>query len=251
MNRLTEGPLNLLAGFRLLSKAGVRLYVIIPLMLNSLLFSAVIILGARRLSEMINWLTSNWTWMEWLSWLLWPLFALITLTIVFFCFSIIANLIAAPFNSFLSAAVARHLSGTNSEQNIGLSALAGELLAAFKSEAIKLIYFLIRAIPLLLLFFIPVIQACAPVIWFFFGAWMLALEYMEYPMGNEGMLFPEVRATLAGSRALTLSFGASVMLLTMIPMVNFLIMPAAVAAATKLWIEKINVDSNVDTDVAK
>ncbi|MBT7950246.1 MAG: sulfate transporter CysZ [Gammaproteobacteria bacterium] len=251
MNALAEGPKNLLAGFKLLSKPGVRLYVLIPFMLNSLLFSSIIFFGAHRLSDMIDWLTSNWTWTEWISWLLWPLFAVIALTIVFFCFSILANLIAAPFNGFLAQAVARHLLDTPPEQYREQTTLAAEILDAFKSESIKLIYFLVRSIPLLFLFFIPVIQVIAPFIWFIFGAWMLALEYMEYPMGNQGILFPEVRATLSNKRALTLSFGGSVMVLTMIPVLNFLVMPAAVAAATKLWLEKISTDSETIISVQK
>ena len=251
MEKITDGPKHLLAGFRLLGKSGIRIYVIIPFLLNTLLFSAIIFFGAHRLNNMIDWLTSNWTWTAWVSWLLWPLFALISLTIVFFCFSIIANLIAAPFNSYLAVAVASHLRGTSSEQAFDLKAMPAEFAAAFKSEIIKLTYFVIRALPLLLLFFIPFVQAFAPLIWFLFGAWMLALEYMEYPMGNQGILFPEVRATLLEKRTLTISFGSSVMLLTMIPVLNFIVMPAAVAAATKIWIERINADSKVAVDMAK
>lgn len=172
--------------------------------------------------------------------MLWPVFALISLTIVFFCFSIVANLIAAPFNGFLAEAVAAHLLHKPAEKNFNMKTLMAELQDAFKSEAIKLIYFVIRACPLLLLFFIPLVQAFAPIIWFLFGAWMLALEYMEYPMGNEGILFPEVRQVLSERRTQTLSFGASVMLLTMIPVVNFIAMPAAVAAATRVWVERLS-----------
>ncbi len=234
-----------------MAQPGIRLYVIVPFLLNALLFAGILFFGVHRLNDLIEWLTSNWTWTAWLSWLLWPLFALIALTIVFFCFSIVANLISAPFNGFLAQAVAVHLSGSCPTQQTGLKTLPGELLAAFKSEAIKLVYFSVRAVPLLLLFFVPIIQAFAPLIWFLFGAWMLALEYMEYPMGNEGILFPEVRATLAERRTLTFGFGSSVMLLTMIPVLNFVVMPAAVAAATKIWIEQINVDSKVAIDVAK
>jgi uncharacterized protein involved in cysteine biosynthesis len=40
-------------------------------------------------------------------------------------------------------------------------------------------------------------------------------------------------------------------LLTMIQVLNFVVMPAAVAAATKMWIEQINVDSKAALDVAK
>jgi CysZ protein len=251
VNTIINGPKSLLAGFQLLSKSGIRLYVIIPLTLNSLLFGSIIFFGAHRLNNLIDWLTSNWTWTAWMSWLLWPLFALIALTIVFFCFSILANLIAAPFNGFLAQAVATHLRGKRPEQGTVLKTLPAELLSAFKSESVKLVYFIVRAIPLLLLFFIPFVQAFAPIIWFLFGAWMLALEYMEYPMSNEGMLFPEVRSRLSETRALTFSFGSSVMLLTMIPVVNFVVMPAAVAAATKIWIDQGNSESKVPIDVAK
>ena len=251
MEKITGGPQQLLAGLKLLSKPGIRLYVIIPLLLNTLLFSLIIFFGASRLNDLINWLTSNWTWTSWLSWLLWPLFALISMTIVFFCFSVLANFIAAPFNGFLSEAVAAHLESTPASKPFNLKTLSKELPAAFKAEIIKLSYFLVRALPLLLLFFIPFIQAFAPVIWFIFGSWMLALEYMEYPMGNEGILFPQVRETLSSRRSLTFSFGGSVMLLTMIPVINFIAMPAAVAAATKIWIEEINADSKAALDVAK
>ncbi len=251
MGKFTDGPKQLLAGLRLLLKPGIRIYVLIPFTMNSLLFAAVIFFGASSLNDLIDWLTSNFPWTSWLSWLLWPVFAFISMTIVFFCFSIIANLIAAPFNGFLAEAVAAHLNKTPPDRPFTLKTLPAELSSAFRIEIIKLSYFLVRALPLLLLFFIPFVQAFAPFLWFIFGAWMLALEYMEYPMGNEGILFPQVRQTLAGRRSLTLSFGSSVMLLTMIPVVNFIAMPAAVAAATKIWIEQLNADSKEALDVAK
>ncbi len=221
-----------------------------PLLLNSLLFACIIYFGASYLDEGIEWLTSKWPWIEWLSWLLWPIFAIAIILVVFFCFSIVANLIAAPFNGFLSQAVSRHLTGITSDQNSDESKLSEQILDAFKSEAHKLFYFLVRAIPLLFLFFIPFVQAFAPIIWFMFGAWMLALEYMEYPMGNQGILFPQVRATLLESRAMSMGFGGSVLLLTMIPVLNFLDY-CVVAAATKLWLERISLNSDIGTEVTK
>jgi CysZ protein len=88
-------------------------------------------------------------------------------------------------------------------------------------------------------FIIPVVQVAAPFIWVVFGAWMLALEYLEYPMNNHGRLFPEVRQALRQRRGLALGFGAAVLLLTLIPVVNFIAMPVAVAGATKLWVERL------------
>ena len=111
MKQFRLGVNFLLSGFKLILKPGVRVYVLIPLLINSLLFTGAILYGANTLNELIDTLLVQWQWLEWLTWLLWPIFVIIALAIVFFCFSIIANLIGAPFNGFLSAAVERSLTG--------------------------------------------------------------------------------------------------------------------------------------------
>jgi CysZ protein len=226
----------LLSGFKLILKPGVRVYVLIPLLINSLLFAGVIIYGASTLDQLIDGLLKQWQWLEWLTWLLWPLFVIISLTIVFFCFSIIANLIGAPFNGFLAAAVERLLTGNEIESDQSL-ALTKVIILAVKSEFQKLIYFIIRAIPLLILFIIPMVNVAAPLVWFLFTAWMLAIEYADYPMGNHDVDFKQLRQKLGANRQLAFGFGSGVMLLTMIPVVNFLAMPVAVAGATRMYVE--------------
>ena len=215
------------------------MFVIIPFLVNSILFTGVIVYGATLISDFIRFLSNQWSWLEWVGWLLWPLFAIIALTVIFFTFTIIANLVAAPFNSFLAAAVETRITGRVTDGNGGLPGLVREIIDALKAEAKKFVYFLLYAIPLLILFLIPLVQAVAPLIWIIFGAWMLALEYVDFPMGNHGILFPEIRRTLGRQRALALGFGMSTLMMTMIPIVNFIAMPAAVAGATKLWIDHI------------
>ena len=221
------------SGFGLIGKPGVRLYVLLPLVINTLLFSLVIVYGAGRMEDFINRLIAQWAWLEWFTWLLWPFFVVISLIVVFFCFSIVANLIGAPFNGFLAAATESRLTGTaGSDTGRGLIV---EMGMALKSEFGKFLYFVIRAVPLLLLLLIPVI---GPVIWFFFGAWMMALEYLDYPMGNHGLFFPDIRARLREKRALAMGFGSGVLLLTMLPGLNFIAMPVAVAGATRLYLNE-------------
>ena len=224
-------------GFSLCIKPQICLFVVIPLLINTLIFALVIIYGAHQLNEFINNFLTDW-W-EWLAWILWPLFAILTLTIVFFCFSIIANLVAAPFNGFLAEAVEQHITGIKTAEDGGLARLPTEMKKAVVSESRKFLYFLLHAIPLFILFFIPVVNFVAPVIWFLFGAWMLSLEYMDFPMGNHGMLFPEIRKSLRKRRPLSVGFGTGVMLLTLIPFLNFMAIPVAVCGATKMWVEKI------------
>ena len=232
----------LLSGFKLILKPGVRVYVLIPLLINSLLFAGAIIYGANTLNHLIDTLLVQWQWLEWLTWLLWPIFVIIALTIVFFCFSIIANLIGAPFNGFLSAAVERSL--TDSEvKSENEQALTKVVVLALKSEFQKILYFIVRAIPLLILFVLPIVNVAAPFIWFLFTAWMLTIEYGDYPMGNHDIDFKQQREKLRLNRQLAFGFGSGVMLLTMIPVINFLAMPVAVAGATRMFTESPELNS--------
>jgi CysZ protein len=103
----------------------------------------------------------------------------------------------------------------------------------------KLGYFLPRAVALGLLFLVPLINILAPVLWLLFGAWMLALEYLDFALGNHGMTFPRQRAILAQRRFLGLGFGTAVLLVTALPIINFIAVPVAVAGATKLWVDEL------------
>lgn len=239
MKDIIAGGKYVIEGFKLVTKPGIRLYVILPFLFNLFLFAGVIIYGAGQLGNLIDWLSAQWAWLDWISWLLWPLFLIIILTTVFFCFSILANLVAAPFNGFLAESVEAFLTGEKPGNATKLSELPGEIFQAVRAEFKKFLYFLIRAVPLLILFAIPLVNALAPVLWFLFGAWMMALEYLDYPMGNHAMLFPEIRRQLRTKPALSLGFGMVVMVLTMVPVVNFIVMPVAVAGATRLWVERI------------
>lgn len=238
MTGFLSGLRSVFAGFSLIRKPGVRAYVIAPLAINMLLFTGAIVWGAGAVGDFIHWLSQQWQWLHWVAWLLWPVFVVISLTLIFFCFSVIANLIGAPFNGFLAAAVERSLTGTATLARSEEQGLQGQIRAALTSEFRKFLYLAARALPLLLLFIIPVVQLAAPFVWFLFGAWLLALEYLEYPLGNRGLQFPQVRAVIAGQRGLALGFGAGVLCLTLVPVLNFLAMPVAVAAGTKLAIER-------------
>lgn len=236
MQHFTAGFGYVFSSFKYLPRPGIRLYVILPIVINSVLFATVIVLGAKALDNLIDKLTAQWQWLEWLGWLLWPVFLVIALSIVFFCFSILANLVGAPFNGFLATAVEKSLYAPRPENN-NRNALTDVIASCMRAESQKFIYFLIRAVPLLILFVIPMVNIFAPVIWFLFTAWMLALEYADYPMANHQIMFAEQRSKLAKKRRLAFGFGVGVLLLTMLPAVNFIAMPVAVIAATRMYIE--------------
>jgi CysZ protein len=226
----------LLTGLRLLRQPGLRRYVAVPLLISTLCFAGALY-GLGYWLELLldNWLGRLPEWLDWLRYLLWPLFALTAVLLVFYSFSLLTNLVAAPFNGMLAEAVEQHLTGQPIDTG-GWRALAKDIVPSLLSELRKLLYFALRALPLGLLFLIPVVNMAAPVLWGLFSAWMLAIEYLDYPLANHGLHFATQRAMLRKRRVLAYGFGGSTLLLTLIPLVNFIAMPAAVAGATALWV---------------
>ena len=238
MNDLLKGAGYLLEGTRLIRAPRIRRFVLVPLALNILVFGSLIFFAYEWFqSFMARILGALPGWLAWLEYLLWPLFAVSVLLVLFYGFTLIANLIAAPFNGLLAEAVEKHLADAEMEDGSWKKILK-EIVPALLGELRKLLYFVVRAIPLALLFVIPVINIAAPVLWGLFSAWMLAIEYADYPMGNHGLFFPQQRQRLRTRRFLTLGFGGMAMLLTMIPVLNFVAMPAAVAGATAMWVRE-------------
>ncbi len=233
-------------------KPKVRRFTLIPLAINITLFTSVIVIAYGYTNDLINSLTSqleHWimqlpSWLSWLAtlisslqWVIWPLFALSALFFLFFFFSMIANLIAAPFNGYLAEAVERHLTGQThkpTEQFTGNHLLKDSIVAVIH-ELRKIGYFAVRALPLLLLFFIPVLNVAAPILWLVFSSWMLAVEYLDYPMSNHGIPFKLQHQHHKQQRSLSFGFGAVVALANIIPILNFIVMPSAVAGATALY----------------
>lgn len=238
MSNPFAGFLSLIQGIKLIFRSGIRQYVIIPLSINVLLFASLVWFGANQFEIFMNWLMPEFPeWLQFLEWLFWLLFLVSALLILFFTFSLLANLISAPFNGLLAEAVEYHLTGEKPENGGGWKKMLKELVPTFIDEGKKLLYLVIWSIPFLLLFLVPVINIIAPFTWLAFSAWMLAIEYMDYPMGNHALRSDEQKQRLRQKRFLSLGFGSAVSLATMVPVLNFLVMPAAVAGATSLWVK--------------
>lgn len=227
-------------GLAWLRRPRIRRYVIVPLAVNILLFGGLLWFGFDALGDLIDWLLSYLPgWLDFLRYLLWPLFVLTVLVVVFYSFSLIANLIASPFNSLLSERVELMLTDQRPQGASGIGGLVKASGQAVGSELRKLLYLILWSIPLLILFVIPGINLVAPFLWMTFGAWMLALEYLDYPMGNRDLGFRQIKAEARRRLGLSLGFGAGILLLTSIPVLNFLAMPAGVVGATALWVDRI------------
>jgi len=144
----------------------------------------------------------------------------------------------------LAAAVERHLTGNSNDIPFSWRSIASEIARTLGAELRKLAYFIGWAVPCLILFVIPGVNLIAAPLWFLLGAWMMAIEYIDCPLGNHSQPFPAVKHVLRKRRKLALGFGATIMTLTMIPIINFIAMPVGVAAATVLYVEQLTTAKN-------
>jgi CysZ protein len=210
-------------GIKLLTNPQLRLFILIPILINIVLYSVALALGYYYVDMLIAQFIPDW--LQWLNWILWPLFFISFFVAGFFTFTILANLIAAPFYGILSAKTLAIISGR-------AQIVEQPLLHVIAAELKRLLYIMTRMLPLFILFFIPVINIIASLALSLFGAWCLAMEFMAYPLENEGLLFVDQKRLLKTVRFGALGFGAVTMIGLTLPVLNIIIGPAAVIGST-------------------
>ncbi len=233
---ITRGSHYLAQGFSMIKSPDIRRYVVMPLLLNILLFGFVIWFGYQQLAPMVEWVMSSLPeFLAFLEWFIWLFITLMVTVIVFFTFTPIANIVAAPFNAIMAEKIEEKLTGQDINSGVGLLTIVKDSIL---SQLGKLGYIALWSLGLLLITAIPLINLISPLLWVLFGSWLLALEYMDYPMGNHDLNFKQQKQALKTRRGLALGFGGSVMVLTSIPLINFIVMPVAVAGGTIMWVRE-------------
>jgi CysZ protein len=222
-------------GFSLIKQKGVRRFVFIPLIINALLFSVAFYYMYLELNnymtDIMAWLPS---WLDWLSIILWPLAILSILVIFSFVFSTVANWLAAPFNGLLSEKMEAILSGQVAPKGNMLD-IVKDIPRTLSREWQKLRYYLPRAIGFFIILW--VLPVFGQIIWFLFVAWMMAIQYKDYPFDNNKVSFARMKQILNINQGLSYSFGATVAVFSMIPIINLIVMPVAICGATALWVD--------------
>ncbi len=233
----------LIRGFAMLGTAGIKRYVILPALINTILFIVLLFTGVHYINHFTLFLPS---WLHWLRFLFNLVFFIASFVILIYLFTIITNLLGAPFNSLLSEKVEILLTNQKPNQEEGIKDAINDIPRTLKREWHKILYYLPRALLLLLIYFIPVVNIIAGIVWFIFSSWMMAIQYLDYPFDNHRTTFQKMKQHLREHGSSSLSFGLTVVIFSMIPIINFVIMPAAVIGATVMYVERefSNSDAN-------
>jgi len=226
----------------------IRRSIIIP----SLIHTLIIILSFWGIFHFAEPYFFDWpppelpVWLDWadevlgviliiLSYILWIIFAVTLLAVGFATFTPIAHLIASPFVGQLSLDAESLLRPINHPE-YSIATLAGRTV---KRETSRILYWLTRALPLMLLsvlFWVPVMNTLVSVLWFVFSSWMLGLQALDAAADNNGANFKQTCAIAKKDKLNTLVLGAITTLLMLIPIVNFLSLSLSVLAGTRLWV---------------
>ncbi len=234
-----SGPQYLREGLKLILSPGLRLFVLLPLAVNLILFVGLIYFAGHQFSLWVDALMPSLPqWLSFLSYVLWPLFVVLVGLMVFFTFTMFANIIAAPFNGFLAEKVEVVVRGQDDFPPFSWAELMAMVPRTLGREMRKLGYFLPRAIGLLILSFIPVVNLIAAPLWLLFGVWMMAVQYIDYPADNNKLSWQDMLAWLREKRWQSLGFGGITYAALLVPGLNILMMPAAVAGATVFWVRE-------------
>jgi CysZ protein len=230
----------LVRGAKLLSHPRLRPFVLVPLIVNVLIFGSLIGWGLGNLIDWVNsWISVLPEWLTFLQWILWPLIGIAVALVTGYLFTAVALLIASPFNALLAEKAEELITG---QPVAGLEGLGAALMSVPRGifrEIAKLLYYIPMALFVLIVSFIPAVNAFAPLLWLLLGAWMMSIQFVDYPMDNHQCSFRDVRVAVADRRLSSLGFGGLVAACAGIPIVNFFVVPAAVVGATILYVEEL------------
>ena len=219
---------------------GLRRFVLIPLIANIVLFS---LMGWLLYGLVVDFYEAAMLtvpeWLQFLSWIITPLLWLIGGLMTGYVSTLIVLMLTSPFHALLAEKVEEAITGEPVPALDGIAAALLEVPRALFRELRKVLYYVPMAVGVLILTIVPLFNAFAPLAWFLLGAWMMSLQFVDYPMDNHRLAFRDVRDACAARRLSTIGFGGTVAFFTGIPLLNLIVIPAAVIGATLLWCEEL------------
>ncbi|MEO8514733.1 MAG: EI24 domain-containing protein [Ignavibacteria bacterium] len=216
-------------------------YSIAPMLINLVIYGSVFILSYYWLMGSLD----KWLGIEnseagfWLKFLHTALFIIGFLLLLFVCyliFTILGNIITAPFNEEISQRVEEIVTNGNKPGKMGFWE---DAYISIKGEVQKLLFYLVILLFIFLLNVIPVAGSIlSTIIGIIFSCFYNALDFLDYPMTRKKMRFRDKLRITRKGKLITYGFGFASFLLMFLPVVNVFMKPILVAAGTALFYEK-------------
>jgi len=228
---MLQGALKLLAGLRLMLVTESLRAVLWRMLGLLLILMVVLMLSVFSLADYVAhlWLPDGdaWYWAL-LSWLVWGLAIILAALSGILSFTILGSAAVAPWLDVLASRTA-NLLGKHSEE----SALAWwqQCFTSLANSLRPLLVLLGWGCAALAVFWIPVVgQILGTVIWTYASIRFLCFELMDTTASRKLMNYSQRKSDINERRFFWLGFGGVAMLMLLVPLLNLLVIPAAVVA---------------------
>ena len=228
------------AGHFLLRQPRLYLYVLIPFLINLVVFSLAVWLGFGFFDTTVEAMIpvgDEWYWSI-LYYFLWLVAVLATVLLVFFLFAIIGNLIASPFNDILSEKTEEILTGQHRDEPFEFLVFLRDSLHIFLDDLVKISAFLGGMVVLFLFLLLPAVGPALysglSILW---TALFLVVEYTGYIFARHNLLFKDQRQFIRQRKLASIGFGTGSLCLLAIPFLQFFTIPLGVIGAVHFWHE--------------
>ncbi len=217
------------------------LYILIPFLINTLVFSGAVYLGLDFFgSTVVEYIPQGeaWYWSV-LYWFLWVVAVLLTAVLVFFTFTVVGNLLASPFNDLLSERTEEFLSGNFNDETFSAGRFLRDALNTVLMEAKKMWIFVVVMILILPLNLLPGVgNSIYTVLAISLTLFFLSFEYLGFVLVRKRQFFREQKSYIFARKFLMFGFSCGVMALLAIPLFQLFCIPLAVIGVTRLWCEE-------------
>ena len=243
-NNVASGLFYFNEGLRLIFHRELRVYLIVPLLVNIVLFlmltGALVHYFSSIIESVLAYLPS---FLEPLAWIAWIVMGILLLVVYGYSFNMITNIVAAPFYGMLAAEAERILTGVTPPEE----SIPAMMRRTLGRELCKLWYFFNRGIVIILIMIlvgtltaaIPILNLLAPMIGAAWSAWSMSIQYADYAADNHALPFKPLRECLWKKKFSSLGFGGIITLCSVIPVINIVAIPVAVVGGTIFWLREL------------
>ena len=212
--------------------------IVIPVGINTVLFTLLIWFTSSRITGWIQSVVPGgeaW-YRALLYYALLFVAALVVLIALFYTFTLLGNLMLAPFNEMLSERVELIYGGKGVEGEFSVAGFVRDMARSYKAEGGRILLYLTGFVLLLLFNLVPVLgQALYGLLATLYSLFFLCWEFIDYSMERWRFTFTMKRKAAFTNVLFFLSFGAGAALLLLVPLANLMVIPVCVAGATLLF----------------
>ncbi len=235
-----NGFTSIFSSLNLLSKhRGLILYFIVPFILNIIILSGLYYVSYIFIKPWLYGFIDGSGWIfSFIRAVLAPLLMIVLAIITVLLYSIVGNIVTAPFNDFLSYSIEVREANIKFDEPFSFKVLIADIVR-MTLNIIKMLGMLILInLVLFILNFIPLLgNIIYTVLGFMASTFFLGFQFFDFPLERRRFDFKQKLKIAWRFKFMTMGLGTGFMVVTLIPILGFLGLNMATMGATVLFLD--------------